>query len=235
VLTANRLRSPRFVATILLLASLGATGNSQGARVRTIPFTGNPLVGRIIPGDDEVVVVTRDWGGGWVDVIGEPDAEAYVYDAVHGGALAAVLLRVESVAPRMNEAESWIHTEVIGRIEDVLFTTSGEPPRGSFVALDHKWGGEARLYGVLIRAGFPLPVRRGLSYLVFLARTDEIGPWRSARTFFAVENGRLVAAEQSTKEPRPREPLAGMRLAEVSALIREAAKTKRSSEAAEQR
>lgn len=203
------------VACAILATS--ATLAAQPERSRAIRFKqGVPLVSQLLP-DDTLVTVEREGDSAGTTTVGTPDASDYVLDAL-GGAVAAVVLRVESVEPRLTEDESWLQTEVIGRITEVLMSRAPALTRGRLISISHEWGGEALLYGVRVRAGRPLALRQGASCLAFLVR-DDARPWVALSGLLMVQDGVLVDPARGTYRNGGRHGLDGLRFPTVRRLV----------------
>jgi len=134
---------------------------------------------------------------------------------------AVALVRVAAVRPRFNDDESWINTEAISRVEEVLDSDVRSMVKGTLISIRWEGGGEAIIEGVRVRAGWPLSLKEGGVYLAFLARRS-IDPWWFVGPVLGVERGILVDSAKAAV--RPDDPLTGLPLPKLRALVREGAK-----------
>lgn len=217
--TGCRRQCAVFSAIALLALSETVIGQGQGGR--TISFKpGVPIVSQL-DRNDIFVTVDRIWEGVAFSNLVRLSPKDQIGTAV-ARAEAAVILRVESVEPRLTEDESWIQTELIGRVNEVLVSETPRLSKGRLISLNHESGGEAVLSGIRIRAGVPLILREGASCLVFMVRGDA-RPWVPIHPVLTIENGMLVDASKAQGSRATADPLDGMSLSQAKRLIREAA------------
>ena len=203
--------------SVLALAVFASTVQRLGAQrptphVRVIPEGLQPIVDRLLP-DDEVVVISR----GEEDIL-LPDHDLTIPELIEEAVRMSHLIAtvdVQEVTGFLADDGMWINTRVVGTVRQVL--SSKKMPTRVGQRIEIEWaGGELRIGKVLVRAGYT--IQPGRRYLWFL----EAEPTRKALSTtvmpFVIQNGALVRP-WSFQSTETRDLLEGLKLAEFTKQI----------------
>jgi hypothetical protein len=155
-----------FAAALLSGASLTSVVQPTPAPTRTILEQPNvPIASRLLPGD-EFVVIARPNVGIFVnttvpDVSEDLDLRARVSDLI----VVAELVGSEAF---LSENDSWIRTRRTFRPLRVVKDAKKVISEASPLLTVYHGGGEAKINGVLVRAGYFYAYEAGRKYLLFL-------------------------------------------------------------------
>ncbi len=185
-------------AVILLAMTIGglvtasAVVRTQETRVRRIHWDSEvPLVDRLLP-DDETVVVVRSLHG----IVGfpRPTTASQAATDVMSFADLALLMRVTHVEGALTADGAWVRTRFRGSVERVIRRQRGIALPGPYIEAERP-GGTVQIGRVTVRAlenGREAPVLPiGETYLVFLKASD--GTWGAANTPLLVRDGLLMS------------------------------------------
>jgi hypothetical protein len=184
----------------------------RAEHVRVIPEGLQPIVDRLLP-DDEVVVISR----GEEDIL-LPDHDLTIPELIEEAVRMSHLIAtvdVQEVTGFLADDGMWINTRVVGTVRQVL--SSKKMPTRVGQRIEIEWaGGELRIGKVLVRAGYT--IQPGRRYLWFL----EAEPTRKALSTtvmpFVIQNGALVRP-WSFQSTETRDLLEGLKLAEFTKQI----------------
>jgi len=193
---------------------------------RVLPYRNDvPIAQRLLP-DDRVVTVKRTESTHGLELTRGATLEEWVPRTV-GASEAAALVTVTEITPHLVDQGTWLETGVQVGIEALIFSDVPDLYRGAHIAIHHRWGGVTTIRDVLVKAGVPLNVARGSTYLVFMTRDPDVaGRWFLQSTMLAVEDERLVDTWRHLKRAGIRDPLDGVALSRAIGLIREEAEKK---------
>jgi hypothetical protein len=181
--------------------------------VRVIPEGLQPIVDRLLP-DDEVVVISR----GEEDVL-LPDHDLTVPELIQEAVGMSDLIAtvdVQEVTGFLADDGMWINTRVVGTVRQVLSSTKMPTQVGQRIEIEW-FGGELRIGKVLVRAGYTIQPRR--RYLWFLEAEPTRKTLSTTRMPFVIQNGTLVRP-WSLQPTETRDLLEGVKLAEFTKQIR---------------
>jgi hypothetical protein len=216
-------RDRLFVQYILLVAAICSL--SAQTHTREMRY-GLSIESRLQP-DDEVVVVRRHVMVAYYNRVFTPrEAAVELRRTAHGG---AVILKVDSVTPRLVDGGSWIETTFSGVVENVLVPGRLNARAGERAELFFLWGGELKIGHVLVRAMLdnddPLGVYEGRRYLMFVdAPSDptKLGPLMPAMIFGIRTDGTLENPgnpESKGSLASPFDVLSGLTVGQVRSLM----------------
>jgi hypothetical protein len=210
------------VAGSVALAVCASTGQPLRAQrsaphVRTIPEVLVPVVDRLLP-DDDIVVITGVEENGLL-----PDHDLTLPELIEEAVGMSDLIAtvdVQGVTGFLANDGLWINTRVVGTVCQVV--SSKKMPTRVGQRIEIEWfGGELRIGKVLVRAGHTIqPRRRYLWFLEAEPTRKALSTWRMP---FVIQNGALVRP-WSLQSTEPRDLLEGVKLAEVTKQIRRLSK-----------
>ncbi len=209
-----------------LLCPITSLVASAGQGERLMPYRASPPIAQRLHPDDRVVIVKRTESTHSTELTGGTEPEEWVFHAV-AASEAAALVTVTEIVPDLVDRGTWLETDVWVGIDGLIFSDVPELYQGANIAIHHNGGGEKMFDGVLVKAGVPLNIRRGGTYMVFLARDpDRDGRWYLQSTMLAVEDDRLVDTWRAIKPIGVREPFANLKVGRAKQLVDEAVKEK---------
>ena len=208
--------------TCLLAVSTGAHSLVHAAqppaqRVRTIPRTTKPIAQRLLP-DDEVVVIDEIQERTVFD--GEPTPALVIRHAMLGS-VAVAIVRVDEVLGVLADGGTWIDTRAVGQVERLLIPDKKEILTKDRLQFETA-GGEMMIGKVLVRAGKSLGVQPGSRYLMFFTKHD--GSLYPEYMPLRIDGDTVVNPWQLEPGSTTKDPLHGLKLAEITKQIRRLAK-----------
>jgi hypothetical protein len=155
--------------SVLALAVFASTGERLRAQrraphVRTIPEVRVPIVDRLLP-DDDIVVITGVEENGIL-----PEHELTTLEVIKDAVAISDLIAtvdIQEVKGLLTDDGMWINTRVAGTVQQVLSSKTLPPERGQRIEALYV-GGETKIGKVLVRAGKAGAIQRIRRYLMFL-------------------------------------------------------------------
>ncbi|MBY0496341.1 MAG: hypothetical protein K2Y23_19200 [Cyanobacteria bacterium] len=155
---------------LLVLASVVVSASEQLVeRTRVIPFSDRPIVERLLP-DDQVVVLARDDSDRSVTER-EPTASEIVRSLLDSRFGNLVIVDVNQISGVLVDDGRWIDTKFDGVLADVVTTRTDRsvklPVKGAPISFSFD-GGEVKVGNVLVRTNNAIPFPAKRRYLAFL-------------------------------------------------------------------
>jgi len=187
-------------------------------KVRTLRQNHEPLVSRLLP-DDEVVIVEHLMGPPYPAPVTKT-RETELKDLNRWQEIVVIHQVVPQSSFAMNG--TWLNTKVQARVMQTLKTGPLATTPGKLIEFTHE-GGELKVNGVIIRSAAGLSFDPNSRYLVALRFDRDLQAWQPV-AIFELDNLGSLRGSRRRDGSTPPNALDGLRLAEVADALSKGAK-----------
>ncbi len=199
------------VITFICTADLGLAAQ----KVRELRPNGQPIVSRLLP-DDDVVIIESLMPDGLPPPFGYKPTRESELKTLGSFEELAVIDEVKSQSFFVMQGE-WLNTRVTGRVSQTLKTGRLGTAPGSLIEFEHQ-GGELEVNKVIIRTAQGVYFENSKRYLVAVRFHPDLPAWQVVMMFELDSLGRLQARKLRSGST-PDSPLDGVSLSEVAEAI----------------
>jgi hypothetical protein len=222
------LKAALVVGAVSLAVLTGARSSvfvqSRQLRVREIPWNLTPIAGRLIPGDEVVVIRSLEHGD-----VSTPGRKLTVKEEIEDLALRSdivAVIELETIKGVLARHDGWIDTRVTGTVRDVLRVSKNHRIARAQHIEAMVYDGTATVGNVVVKAGRweqAAQLHPHSSCLLFL-RDDEEGVLYEEYFPLIVKDGRVAHTQPAPPgdEYIPPHPFEGLTLSDVAKVVRDA-------------
>ncbi len=201
-----------FAAAVLILAGTSDSG-AAAQKVRTLRQNGQPIVSRLLP-DDQVVVIESVMGPSRPSPFTRT-RETELRDLASWEEVAVIHQAQPQSFFVMNG--TWLNTRVAARVMQTLKTGRLATAPGRVIEFEHA-GGELEVNGVIVRSAVGVSFENATRYLVAVRFHPDLQKWQVG-VMFELDNLGVLRGHRRRDGSAPDSALLGVSLADIAGAI----------------